>query len=458
MSGNHRQGYSGQHAPEPPPKSKPFYIDYIAIKKDHRFIEVRYRCFPGKTNPSDNEIEQIFNKMLDSHSVEFGKRLFAKGFLPAPRFNFETVTDISQDFYGTKGTVAKLSKAYLGLEIDGKMQLYPPDAVRDCSVYDEVSLAYEFRDKEWEEIQTFSREDVVRLVKKMHEELRPCYLTGSTTPSEERSPVLPKSLVIFLDESFISSIEKYPSTIGVERLMIQSQRLLFPNNERWANQVRELETKFSSWRKSRGDGNCYYRAVSISYLEEMLRKGKIQELHSLFMKLFSQENYMIPEGFENHHFYFLMTFGRFMNEKQDSRSLVKEFQELEKDYAFDSAMIGVFRSMAAHWLETHSEHDEIFPFIMDTGVDPILRDIRSDEKEGEGLAFVAMANTLQANIHHIIADQNCAKTHTETFKPFSGEAVVEFSLLLRPGHYDLIYTREADSVDRYDTCLQSFSS
>ena len=140
--------------------------------------------------------------------------------------------------------------------------------------------------------------------------------------------------------------------MGKERLIIQSQRLLFPTNEHWANQVRELATNFSSWRKSRGDGNCYYRAVSISYIEEMLRRKKIDRLLALYMKLMNQENYTIPSGFEDHHFYFLQNFGRFVNSKQSSDRIVRDFQELEMDYAFDNAMIGVFRCLASDWLET----------------------------------------------------------------------------------------------------------
>jgi ubiquitin thioesterase protein OTUB1 len=396
--------------------------------------------------------------MWEKGVLEADKRIYAKGYLSALQLDLVRVTDLSKDLYGTKGEVEKLTKAYLSLNTGDELVKYPPDAVRYCHVGDQVTLAMEPTTEECSEVDE-SKDARQKFVAKLNEKLKPCYTHIYETPGgpqQEQAVVSPKTMILFIDHSFIATIEKYPSTIGKERLMIQSQRLLFPNNEHWANQVRELEVKCSSWRKSRGDGNCYYRAVSISYLEEMLRRKKFPQLHALYMKLFNQEDYIIPMGFEDHHYYFLLKIGQFLNAHQNSERIVKDFQELELEYAFDNAMIGVFRSMAADWLEKNKGHDEIFPFIMDSGVEPILREIRTDEKEGEGLAFVAMANTLQATIHHIIADQNTHKTHTETFRPFTGESDVEFSLLLRPGHYDLIYYKESDEIDHYDTCLQGF--
>lgn len=448
---------AGHHAA--PQKSKPFYLDYMASRKYDRFLEVRYRVFPYQSNPSDSDVETIMIRMNEQGTLKTGKRLFAKGNLPAASFDLVTVTDLSGELYGIRGVVEKLTRGYVCLNVDDKLTKYPPDAIRHCHIGDHILLAMCPTDDECNLIGTQSvASEAYRYVANFNEKLKPCVTNQSITPEGPEAEEVPvKTLVIFLDKSFVATIEKYPSTLGKERLIIHSQRLLFPTNEHWANQVRELSSKFSSWRKSRGDGNCYYRAVAISYLEEMLRRKKFAQLLALYLKLLNQEDYVIPMGFEDHHYYFLQAFGPFVNSCQSSERIVRDFQALELDYAFDNAMIGVFRCLAAHWLEINSQHDEVFPFIMDTGVDPILRDMRMDEKEGEGLAFVAMANALGVTIHHIIADQTSHRTHTETFRPFSGQSEVEFSLLLRPGHYDLIYRKDMDDSDHYDTCQQDFN-
>ena len=41
--------------------------------------------------------------------------------------------------------------------------------------------------------------------------------------------------------------------------------------------IKELEDlTFTHWRKARGDGNCYYRSVGVTYIEALIRENEVE--------------------------------------------------------------------------------------------------------------------------------------------------------------------------------------
>ena len=61
-------------------------------------------------------------------------------------------------------------------------------------------------------------------------------------------------------------------------------------------QIDDIKSKgIASWRSSRGDGNCYYRAVANAYLEYCIRTGILTEF---YLKIHNGENFF---AFANQH-------------------------------------------------------------------------------------------------------------------------------------------------------------
>jgi hypothetical protein len=50
-----------------------------------------------------------------------------------------------------------------------------------------------------------------------------------------------------------------------------------------------LTTRYSHWRRVRGDGNCFYRAVGYQYLEKLVILGltPLQDLHKAYVPIFT---------------------------------------------------------------------------------------------------------------------------------------------------------------------------
>lgn len=437
--------------PKDPNDTSPAYIDYIVKAQGKaQIVEVRYRLFPGSMPLSLRDAKAFLTDQIERSAVVYNQRFFAT-LDPYYTMSLANVTELEKVVGGT-GRVEALTPTHVKLDCGEKWTFLPPYNLKVAPIGEEVRITMDYSEEK------VLANDISAVLKEAHMDLKPFAFLFSQTPGEFPYFPLPfNRFCVFLDQEMKLNIDKYPNTIGKERLPIESLTLLFPHIDQWKSQVEELgNLHFSSWRKSRGDGNCYYRSLSVAYLEGLLRLGRLDMLYELLNRVDMQEDYHIWEGLEEHHYYFHKQMKPFLEKFQGSATIVQDFQPLLEDVTFDVAMIGVFKNLAADWLYRNQGNDEIAPFIMDTGADPLIRTIVEDEKEGEGITFLAMASALQAQVTHIIGNEKVAKTHIEAFDPLGRQAVLGINLLLRPGHYDILYQQQEDLQDRYDCLARHF--
>ena len=434
-----------------PNYTTPTYIDYIAKELGNaQIVELRYRLFPGVPPLSRKDAEPFLTNLIEQSALCRNKRFFATLDVYYA-MSLSNVTELEK-VVGRTGRVDVLTTEYIQLDCGDRWTLLPPYSLREAPIGEEVRITMEMSEEK-----TLAGH-VEAALNEAHMDLKPFAFLYSQTPGEVPYSPLPfHRLCVFLDQDMKHNIDKYPNTIGKERLPIQSLALMFPHVENWKLQVEELgNLHFSSWRKSRGDGNCYYRSLSVAYLEGLMRIGRVDMLFGLLKRLETQQDYFLWEGLEDHHYYFHLRLKPFLEQFQGSATIVQDFQQLLEDVAFDVAMIGVFKNLAADWLFRNQNNDEIMPFILDTGVNPVIQTMLEDEKEGEGITFLAMASALQAQVTHIIANEKVPKTHSEDFRPLEGQVVLGVNLLLRPGHYDILYQEQEDQQDKYDCFARHF--
>lgn len=73
-----------------------------------------------------------------------------------------------------------------------------------------------------------------------------------------------------------------------------------PENRIYQRKIQELSKRFTSIRKTKGDGNCFYRALGYSYLESLL--GKSREILKFKERVLQTPNDLLAAGFEEHKF------------------------------------------------------------------------------------------------------------------------------------------------------------
>uniref|UniRef100_A0A8C0N1Z2 ubiquitinyl hydrolase 1 n=1 Tax=Canis lupus familiaris TaxID=9615 RepID=A0A8C0N1Z2_CANLF len=73
-----------------------------------------------------------------------------------------------------------------------------------------------------------------------------------------------------------------------------------PENRIYQRKIQELSKRFTGIRKTKGDGNCFYRALGYSYLESLL--GKSREVLKFKERVLQTPNDLLAAGFEEHKF------------------------------------------------------------------------------------------------------------------------------------------------------------
>ena len=243
-------------------------------------------------------------------------------------------------------------------------------------------------------------------------------------------------------------VEEYPSTCGERRLPILSLKNTGKWNSDLQQSVDKLAAKYSHWRRSRGDGNCYYRAVAVSYLEHLARWSTVpMEMHDFYTKLYRQEIQITPE-FAPYVRYFLKKLYDLYQVKSQGSAL-PALQQLFKDPLFDQSAVGTFRCIARAALMKFPSDPEFSSFFtMSTGIGTLMKQIETMGNEAEGLTFMAMAKALNAKIiHWTVSGAQC---RNDDFNATSnGTRKLVIHLLLKPGHYDVLYPLGAQLLDNY---------
>mmetsp|Transcript_31831 Transcript_31831/g.31543 ORF Transcript_31831/g.31543 Transcript_31831/m.31543 type:complete len:134 (+) Transcript_31831:388-789(+) len=96
-------------------------------------------------------------------------------------------------------------------------------------------------------------------------------------------------------ESEIKKVEKasnqeYPDTVGKSRINIYHLKSEYAFNNKMLDFIEKLGTEYAAFRRSRGDGNCYYRAVGVSYIEYLCRPTtNLSEFEKFIRKLEKRE-------------------------------------------------------------------------------------------------------------------------------------------------------------------------
>eukprot|EP01041_Mallomonas_annulata_P004708 gene4708-9330_t len=123
----------------------------------------------------------------------------------------------------------------------------------------------------------------------------------------------------------------------------------FKFNVSMQSKVKSLEEAYCGWRSIRGDGNCYYRTVIFSLLEQIIEL----QIHSKFMVLYNKFQKITPFIFGNEAQFYHNKFLVCLQEASEER-MWRTKEDLEKsflsDNTLDLAAIRACRRLVSHYL------------------------------------------------------------------------------------------------------------
>ncbi|KAF9971088.1 hypothetical protein BGZ73_006014 [Actinomortierella ambigua] len=203
-----------------------------------------------------------------------------------------------------------------------------------------------------------------------------------------------------------------------------------------------LEDTHDRMRRSRGDGNCFYRALAFAWFERILLAPSKPELHQKALETMREsENLMISAGFES------LAYEDFYQVCIDTlkalptmlpEQLLKIFQTDE----LSNSIVMHFRLVASAYLKLHKDEYEPFLDLGQTMNDFCSMYVEAMGRESEEMMLIAMTKALNISIE--VAYLSANDSEEVNFLPFLPENppyMPPLVLLYRPGHYDILYRK-----------------
>lgn len=221
----------------------------------------------------------------------------------------------------------------------------------------------------------------------------------------------------------------------------------------FVQQVEALKREVAGWRSIKGDGNCYYRAVGIAFLEHLARKSTEEnEVWDFKLKVTKATGlFRVNPGFETSHVHFCALLDSLLSMKlSHPGAALLHLQPLLQVPAFDQCLHLMMRNYCYNGVTGRS----LEAFQTEQGIAP--EEILIPGLEAEGTALIGLPDVLGAAIFHYIIDGKSEQTYVEKYIP-SGHGQVPLLLLaFFPGHYDLLYSHSQDRIDGFSYTRHSY--
>lgn len=243
----------------------------------------------------------------------------------------------------------------------------------------------------------------------------------------------------------------YPETISKTWIPLLEMVNLYSFRADFENSILKLKNDkhIVGWKKSRGDGNCYYRSIIVKYLENMHKPyapiSKLENFLSLIQscepKDPNSEHY--KNAFKGMILYIKEAIKAF---KDDPVFVYLNFMEKTQDKSFDEKCVRVARYLTALKFIEMNENKLLEGFVSDDSED-IIKGILQMGREGESLELFLLPTALKCQIVQF----NFFRSSMQEvmFPNHEEEDCEKIYAIRREGHYDLLYTAQEQELDQY---------
>lgn len=206
--------------------------------------------------------------------------------------------------------------------------------------------------------------------------------------------------------------------------------------------IRELDKEYSSLRRLRGDGNCFYRAVSYGLVEtiaclEAERREKVSLALDRRLTDLLQGAGFDRMAYEDFYVELLEALADRLISSDNDHLAELWAQEPHRSHS----LVVLLRLATSAYLRAHASEYE--PFIWEAGLDMISycqRHVECLGVESDQIHAIALGKALGVDLEIAYLDGSVGPLSRLSFLAEDGhKAPIKLSLLYRPGHYDLLY-------------------
>lgn len=241
-------------------------------------------------------------------------------------------------------------------------------------------------------------------------------------------------------------------TIG-QRLPINSLKAVYFYNEDFKKRIDKIKPFYQSWARVRGDGNCYYRAIGVAFMELCCRPSTSPEFiirYANALKLTARYE-VTSVDWQVYNFHYSELNKLCLKKQYNEPDTMIYLQNLLQDLTFDKGMVSEMRKLTAYVFESNRNNPEFIAFIVDS-FEFHMTCILTWGQEAEGIEFKCMAEALGVEILHVsVYDSD----NINSFTPSYG-AEDKIHILYKTGHYDLLYPTEHNLADGFEVTSERF--
>lgn len=209
-------------------------------------------------------------------------------------------------------------------------------------------------------------------------------------------------------------------------------------------------TQYSGFRKIGGDGNCYYRAVAFGLLEQLVLDGAYENF-VVIRNILDTVTYAVGSTEAEYHAELMYLLSEAASGRAWSNTEQLQASFLAAASNIDAALVRACRNLLGNYLVTNE--DELYNDLplkvcilsvnedvtdMSAYCDKYVRRMGEDA-EGAFLELGLLPSLLRMGcvIHNL--DLSAQKEIECPYQPIHGDCLGMVHILLRPGHYDLLY-------------------
>lgn len=223
--------------------------------------------------------------------------------------------------------------------------------------------------------------------------------------------------------------------------------------------IKILDEKYSAIRRTRGDGNCFFRSFMFSYLEHILETQDKAEIDRVIANVEECRKTLQSLGYADFTFedFFALFLEQLESVIQGTEASIShdELVKRSRDQSVSDYVVMFFRFVTSGEIRKRSEFFE--PFILgltNATVDQFCKtSVEPMGEESDHVHIIALSDALGVSIRVVYLDRSSCDTggvsvNHHDFIPstmVNGSSGLEINpyitLLYRPGHYDILYPK-----------------
>ncbi|XP_069494082.1 ubiquitin thioesterase OTUB2 [Ambystoma mexicanum] len=209
-----------------------------------------------------------------------------------------------------------------------------------------------------------------------------------------------------------------------------------PGNRIYQRKIQDLSQRYASIRKTKGDGNCFYRALGFSYLETLIGndRAEINRFKDIVLK---SKNELTAAGLEDHEFGNLFKHFFSVIKLVENGGSVSSLLHAFNDERRSDSIVQYLRLLTAAFLKNRAE---FFQHFVDDGMD--IKDFCAQEVEPmamecDHLQITALSQALAVRLQVEYVDDTDTAVNHHKFPEHTSPSVY---MLFTRQHYNILYS------------------